>query len=71
MDWTGCRFVESVPDRLSGVPVVVGSRVQANAILIKLDDGISADDVADLFELDENSVRGVLAFAGRLKEVAA
>jgi hypothetical protein len=27
MDWTGCEFVERVPGRMNGVPVVVGSRV--------------------------------------------
>lgn len=71
MDWTGCEFVERVPGRMSGVPVVIHSRVQADGVLENFDGGVSAEEIADLFDLEERSVRGVLEFAGRLKNVAA
>jgi uncharacterized protein (DUF433 family) len=56
---------------MSGVPVVIHSRVQADGVLENFDGGVSAEEIADLFDLEERSVRGVLEFAGRLKNVAA
>ncbi len=71
MDWTGCEWVERVPERMGGVPVVVGSRVQADSVTENFDGGVSVEEIAEMFGLQQNDVRGVLAFAGRLKEVAA
>jgi hypothetical protein len=33
MDWTGCEVVEVVRGKVSGVPILKGSRVQADAVL--------------------------------------
>jgi hypothetical protein len=33
MDWSGCDEVEQVEGRLSGVPVLKGTRVQADFVL--------------------------------------
>ncbi len=71
MDWTGCEWVERVPERMGGVPVVVGSRVQADSVTENFDGGVSVEEISEMFGLKENDVRAVLAFAGRLKEVAA
>jgi uncharacterized protein (DUF433 family) len=56
---------------MGGVPVVVGSRVQADSVTENFDGGVSVEEISEMFGLKENDVRAVLAFAGRLKEVAA
>jgi len=33
MDWSGCGEVEQVAGKLSGVPVLKGTRVQADLVL--------------------------------------
>jgi uncharacterized protein (DUF433 family) len=33
MDWTGCEWIVQVPGRLSGAPVVLGSRVPPEVIV--------------------------------------
>ncbi len=32
MDWSGCDLVESVPGKVSGAPVLVGTRIPVEAI---------------------------------------
>jgi uncharacterized protein (DUF433 family) len=49
MDWSGCAWVESVEGRLSGVPVVMGTRMQADGVLENFDDGLSGKRSAITF----------------------
>ena len=67
--WMGCEFVERVPGRMGGVPVVVGSRVTPESLLENFED-FSAHEVAEMFGLAETKVHGVLAFASH-RRVAA
>jgi uncharacterized protein (DUF433 family) len=34
MDWSGCELVEVDPDKLGGTPVVKGTRVPAEVVLV-------------------------------------
>ncbi len=67
MDWTGCEWVESVSERMHGVPVLVGTRMQADGVLENFDAGLSVEEICYHFFLDEDAVRGVLGFAQRLQ----
>jgi len=71
MDWTGCKWVESVADRLGGTPVLVNTRMDADGVLLNFDEGMSAEEIADEFGVDCGSVYGVLEFAGRVRERTA
>ncbi len=71
MDWTGCKYVESVPDRLSGTPVLIHSRMPADGVLENFDDDVSPEDIAAEFSVELARVIGVLIFAGGLKQIAA
>lgn len=66
IDWTGCPWVEAVPARMSGVPVLLKTRMQADGVVENFDDGLSVEEICYHFFLDEDAVRGVLAYAGRL-----
>jgi uncharacterized protein (DUF433 family) len=37
MDWKDCDLVESVPGKVSGTPVLVGTRIPAGAIMENYD----------------------------------
>ena len=63
LDWTGCSVVEIVPGKVSGVPVLKGSRMPADAIVENYQDGLPAEEIAELFELPAGSVRELLAYA--------
>lgn len=71
MDWNGCMWVESVPDKLGGTPVLVHSRMPVDGVVENFDAGLSVDELVEDYGLDRASVIGVLAFAGRLKQASA
>ncbi len=63
MNWNGCKWVETVPDRLGGTPVLRNTRVDANGVLLNFDDGLTVEELVHEFGLHEDAVRGVLEFA--------
>lgn len=65
MDWAGCDEVEQVPGKVSGVPILKGTRVQSDAITENYDEGFTAQEVADMFRLDLRQVQAVLDFASQ------
>lgn len=60
MDWTDCVEIERVPGRLSGEPVLKGSRVRPSDLLLNAGEG--AEWLADAHQLPLAQVRAVLAF---------
>ena len=63
MDWSGCEMVEVVPGKVSGLPVLRGSRVPADQVLENHDAGESVEEIAYNFDLKPEDVRAVLAYA--------
>lgn len=60
MDWTNCPLVETVPGRMSGVPVIRRSRVRPEDLLENREQG--AEWLADAHGLALDDVKAVLAF---------
>jgi len=63
MDWSGCDVVETVPGKVSGVPILKGTRVPADAIVENYESGESVDEISYNFDLKAEDVRKVLAYA--------
>ena len=63
MDWSGCEMVEVVPGKVSGLPVMRGSRVPADQVLENHDAGESVEDISYNFDLNPDDVRAVLVYA--------
>ncbi len=63
MDWTGCEVVEVVPGKVSGVPILKHSRVQADTVLESYELGESVEEIAYSFTLNPEDIRKVLSFA--------
>ena len=63
MDWSSCALVEVVPGKVSGVPILKGTRMPAGAVLENYLSGSPPEEIAENFEIPERSVRAVLAYA--------
>jgi len=64
MDWSNCELVEINPHKLSGVPILKGTRVQADAIVENYESGSDVEEIAENFALPEIVVHQLLTFAG-------
>jgi uncharacterized protein (DUF433 family) len=65
MNWTECAAVETVPGRVSGAPVIKGSRVRPDDLIVNRAEGETW--LAENFELPVETVREVLRFYDRHK----
>ncbi len=63
MDWSSCEVVEVVPGKVSGLPVIRGSRVPADQVLENHDAGESVENIAHNFDLKPDDIRAVLTYA--------
>ena len=63
VDWSDCPIVEVVPGKVSGVPIIRGSRVPADQVIENYDAGESPEDIAYNFDLNPEDIRAVLAYA--------
>ena len=63
-DWTGCDLVEIDPDKVAGQPVIRGTRIPAEVILIDEDYGRTPEQTHDSFPtLSIQTIRALRAFA--------
>jgi len=62
-DWRGCSAVQWNPKMLGGRANVDGTRMFADGVLGNYDDGLSAEEIAESYELDLEPVRQIIAFA--------
>lgn len=70
IDWSLCPLVESVPGRVGGRPVLLGTRMPVDDILANFDYGVSIEEIAEQFELDESVVREVVSYAESVRPSA-
>ncbi len=64
-DWSQCPAVESVPGRMTGAWVFRGTRMPVSMVLDNLADGMSIDEVTELWPVTREQVKAVLEFAAR------
>jgi uncharacterized protein (DUF433 family) len=71
MDWSGCELVEVVPGKVSGAPLLIGTRIPVAAIIDNyeafLDEGSSPDEaLAETLDCypgaGERRLRDILAY---------
>jgi len=63
MDWSGCVVIESNPLKLSGAPIVRGTRVPAEAIVENYRDGLTVEEISYQFGLHPDQIREVVSYA--------
>jgi len=65
IDWSQCPLVEVNPRVQSGAPVLRGTRMPVNAIVDNFDYGVSAEEIAEQFEVPPEHVKAILAYANQ------
>jgi uncharacterized protein (DUF433 family) len=65
LDWSQCPAVESVPGRLSGAWVFVGTRMPVSAVFENLEAGAAVDEIIEQFDVTREQINAVLEFAAR------
>jgi uncharacterized protein (DUF433 family) len=65
MNWRDCPLVEINPRKVSGVPVLKGTRMPVEGILENYADGLPAEEIAEVFEVPADSVRALIAYAAK------
>ena len=64
MDWTGCELVEVIPGKVSGVPLVVGTRIPADVIVSNYESGSPLEEIAENYpSLSREKISALLSFA--------
>lgn len=61
-DWSGCPLVEVKPNIHSGAPVLRGTRLPVSTIVDNFDYGLRAAEIAEQFEVPQDSVEAILAY---------
>jgi uncharacterized protein (DUF433 family) len=63
IDWSACPLVELKPAVQSGAPVLSGTRMPVDAIIDNFDYGMSAEEIAEQFELSLDRIEAILTYA--------
>ena len=64
MDWVGCDLIEEIPGKVSGRPLVKGTRVLADTIIEEAELGESVDDIHENYpSVPKETIRKIIAFA--------
>lgn len=64
IDWTACELIERVPGKVSGKPVVRGTRIMPDAIVGSYDLGETIDELREGFPtLTVSQIERLIEFA--------
>jgi uncharacterized protein (DUF433 family) len=64
IDWTGCDLVERVPGKVSGKPIVRGTRILADTIVQDAQLGSTLDEIHENYpDLSIPEIRRLISFA--------
>ena len=71
VDWTACELIDSVPGKVSGRPVVRGTRILPDAIVGSYDLGETIDELREGFPtLSVSQIKRLIEFAHAQREQA-
>jgi uncharacterized protein (DUF433 family) len=65
IDWSGCPLVEVVPGKVSGAPILVGTRMPADGIVLNYVDGSPIEEIFENFDIPVETIREILAYAAQ------
>jgi uncharacterized protein (DUF433 family) len=63
IDWSECVLVEVKPGVQSGAPVLLGTRMPANAIVDNVDYGLRVAEIVEQFEIPPDLIDAILTYA--------
>ena len=69
IDWTQCELIECVPGKVSGRPVVRGTRIMPEAIVGSYDLGETIEELREGFPtLSDSQIKRLIEFAHTQRE---
>ena len=72
IDWTACELIEQIPGKVSGRPIVRGTRIMPEGIVNSFDMGDSIDDIhEDWPSLSITQIKRLIEFAHARREQTA
>jgi uncharacterized protein (DUF433 family) len=63
IDWSKCPIVEFDPEKMGGKATVRAWRITADSIVDNRDEGMSAEEIAEVFDLPLADVKTILDYA--------
>ena len=64
IDWSACELIEQVPGKVSGRPIVRGTRILPDGVVNSFDMGESIEDIhQDWPSLSTVQIKGLIEFA--------
>ena len=64
IDWTACELIEQIPGKVSGRPIVRGTRILPDAIVDSYDLGETLDELREGFpSLSIDQIKRLIEFA--------
>ncbi|HEY1934103.1 MAG TPA: DUF433 domain-containing protein [Acetobacteraceae bacterium] len=69
IDWTECTLIETVPGKMSGAPVLRGTRVRPDDLLVNREEGI--DWLVENFDIPADVIRRLFVFHDRQQAARA
>ncbi len=70
IDWSDCPLVEVNPRKVSGVPILKGTRMQADSIVENYESGSPVEEISYNFSIPEDKILALLAFAETKRALA-
>jgi uncharacterized protein (DUF433 family) len=69
IDWTACELIEQIPGKVSGRPIVRGTRIMPDGIVNSYDMGESIEDIhEDWPALSVTQIKRLIEFARAHRE---
>ena len=69
IDWTACELIEQVPGKVSGRPIVRGTRILPDAIVDSYDLGETIEELSEGFpSLSVAQIKRLIEFAHTYRE---
>jgi uncharacterized protein (DUF433 family) len=72
MDWAGCELVERVPGKVGGRPVIKGTRIEPDFLLVEAELGRSPEQTHEDFPtLAVETIRAIQTYAHSQAQIAS
>jgi uncharacterized protein (DUF433 family) len=69
MDWKDCPLIEEVPGKMGGRPVIKGTRIEPETVLMDAEDGRTPEQTHEDFPtLSLDTIRAIRAYAAKRKQ---
>lgn len=70
LDWSNCPLVEIDPSRVSGRPVLKGTRMPVEDVIANYEYGVSISEISTQFQIPATTIKELLSYVERRHALA-